>query len=88
MIRIFRTAFRIALSDNQKSKIKNRKLVGLSVIALMLLILGAMAEARQPKKVARICYLGSQFPFYKQFSLKYFVNVCVSSVMSRAEPHN
>ena len=50
MIRIFRTAFRIALSDNRKSKIKNRKLVGLSVIAVMLLMLGAMAEAQQPKK--------------------------------------
>ena len=52
MIRIFRTAFQIALSDNRKSKIKNRKLVGLSVIAFVLVV--AVAEAQQPAKVRRI----------------------------------
>ena len=72
MIRIFRTAFRIALSDNRKSKIKNRKLVGLSVIAVMLLVLGAMAEAQQPKKVARICYLGNAVSGRQAIYIKMF----------------
>ena len=72
MIRIFRTAFRIALSDNLKSKIKNRKLVGLSVIAVMLLVLGAIAEAQQPKKVARICYLGNAVSGRQAIYIKMF----------------
>jgi len=56
MIRIFRTAFRIALSDKRKSKIKNRKLVGFSVIAFLLVVAGSAAHAQQPK-FPRIGYL-------------------------------
>ena len=52
-------------SDNLKSKtctelcrrIQNRKLVGLSVIAFVLVVGGAVALAQQPKKVPRIGYL-------------------------------
>src|SRR5712692_4660439 len=36
-------------SDNRKSKIQNRKLVGLSVMAFVLVVAGAVAEAQQPK---------------------------------------
>ena len=46
-------------SDNLKSKIKNPKWMGLSVIAFVLVVAGAVAQAEQPKKVARICYLGN-----------------------------
>jgi len=42
-------------SDNRKSKIQNRKWVRLSVIAFVLVV--AVAEAQQPKKVPRIGYL-------------------------------
>ena len=72
MVRIFRTAFRIALSDNRKSKIRNPKLVGLSVFALMFLMLGAIAEAQQPKKVARICYLGNAVSGRQAIYIKMF----------------
>ena len=50
------------LSDNPKSKSgpadKNPKWVG--VLAILVLLLGCVetAEAQQPKKVARVCYLG------------------------------
>ena len=65
MIRIFRPAFRIAQSDNRKSKIctelsrsiENLKWLGLSVIAFLLVVTGAVATAQQPKKVPRIGYL-------------------------------
>jgi putative ABC transport system substrate-binding protein len=46
-------------SDNLKSKIKNRKLVGLVTIAFTFVIGGAVAEAQQPKKVPRIGYLAA-----------------------------
>jgi len=59
MIRIFRTAFRIALSDNLKSKIQNRKWLGLSLIAFVLVDCGVAALAQQPTKVPRIGYLSS-----------------------------
>ena len=41
-------------SDNWKSKIQNRKLVGIVALAVILAICGARAEAQQPRKVARI----------------------------------
>ena len=55
------------LSDNLKpvvgnvepSKIQNRKWLGLSVIAFVLVAAGAVAQAQQPKKVIRIGYLSS-----------------------------
>ena len=48
-----------SLSDNPKSKIENLKWLGLSVIAFVLVVCVAVAEAQQAKKVARICYLGN-----------------------------
>ena len=46
-------------SDNLKSAIQNRKWLGLSVIAFMLVVAGAVALAQQPKKVPRIGYLAA-----------------------------
>jgi putative ABC transport system substrate-binding protein len=49
-------------SDNRKSKIQNRKWLGLSVIAFVLVAVGAVASAQQSTKIARIGYLnGSSF---------------------------
>ena len=45
------------LSDNRKSAIRNPKWVGPTVIAFVILLVGAVAEAQQPKKVPRIGYL-------------------------------
>jgi len=47
------------LSSNPKSKIENLKWLGLSVIAFVLVVAGAVAQAQQPKKVPRI---GILFP--------------------------
>ena len=44
-------------SDNRKSKIENLKWLGLSVIAFVLVVAGAVAQAQQPGKVPRIGYL-------------------------------
>jgi putative ABC transport system substrate-binding protein len=46
-------------SDNRKSKIQNRKWVGLFVIILTTMVCGARASARQPGKIARIGLLDS-----------------------------
>src|SRR4051812_13066833 len=54
-----------SLSGNHKSKscpeycrsIQNRKWVGFSLIALMLAVTGAVAQAQQPAKIPRIGYL-------------------------------
>jgi putative ABC transport system substrate-binding protein len=48
--------------DNLKSKIKNRKLVGLVTIAFTFVVGGAVAEAQLPKKVPRIGYLSNTDP--------------------------
>ena len=52
-----------ALSVNRQSKIQKQprrpKWLGLSVIAFALVVPGAVALAQQPKKVARVCYLGN-----------------------------
>ena len=42
-----------------KSKIENPKWLGLSVIAVALVVAGAVAQAQQPTKVARIGYLSN-----------------------------
>ena len=55
-----------SLSDNLKSKtcpelcrrIENRKWVGLSVIAFVLVVTGAVTQAQQPTKVPRIGFVG------------------------------
>ncbi len=53
-------------SDNPKSKIEKRprglKWLGLSVIAFVLVVAGAVVEAQQPKKVPRIGYLSTLDP--------------------------
>ena len=49
-------------SDNLKSKIQNRKLVGLSIIAFVLVVAGAVAQAQQPTKVSRIGYFQAPPP--------------------------
>ena len=46
-------------SDNRKSKIQNRKLVGIVALTVILAMCGAVAQAQQPKKVPRIGYLSS-----------------------------
>ena len=52
---------RIRISDsqsgNRKSKIQNRKSAGLSVIACVFMMAGAVAHAQQPKKIPRIGYV-------------------------------
>jgi putative ABC transport system substrate-binding protein len=44
-------------SDNRKSKIQNRKWLGLSVIAFALVVVGPVAQAQQPGKIFRIGFL-------------------------------
>jgi hypothetical protein len=44
-------------SVNRKSKLQNLKWLGLSVIAFMLAVAGAVAEAQQAEKVFRIGFL-------------------------------
>jgi putative ABC transport system substrate-binding protein len=54
MNKTFRFRFGFSHSENRKSKIQNRKLVRLSVIALVLVMTGAVAQAQQPTKIPRI----------------------------------
>ena len=49
-----------SFSDNLKSKIENRKWAGLFAIVLALTLVGARAEAQQPKKVPLIGYLSAR----------------------------
>jgi putative tryptophan/tyrosine transport system substrate-binding protein len=58
----YQIRFACSCSDNRKAKIENRKWLGLSVIAFMLVVVGAAASAQQPKKIARIGYLVSSDP--------------------------
>jgi ABC-type uncharacterized transport system substrate-binding protein len=46
-------------ASNRKSKIQNRKLAGLSVIAFVLVVSVAVVQAQQPAKIFRIGYLDS-----------------------------
>jgi putative tryptophan/tyrosine transport system substrate-binding protein len=62
MKKTFRIRFFGSQSDNLKSKIKNRKWLGLSVMAFLLVVVGAVAQAQQPKKVFRIGYLSPGDP--------------------------
>jgi putative ABC transport system substrate-binding protein len=48
-----------SFSDNRKSAIQNPKWLGLSLIAFVLVVAGAAAEAQQPKEVPRIGYLSN-----------------------------
>src|SRR2546422_1094592 len=49
-------------SENLKAKIQNLKWLGLSVIAFVLVVTGAVAQAQQPKKVPRIGFLSAGSP--------------------------
>jgi putative ABC transport system substrate-binding protein len=59
-----KTSLRVpnSCSDNRQSKIRNQKWLGLSVIAFVLVVCGALVEAQQPKKISRIGYLSSVDP--------------------------
>jgi ABC-type uncharacterized transport system substrate-binding protein len=57
MKKILRRRFFGPQSDNRKSKIQNRKWLGLSVIAFMLVVAGAAASAQQTGKIFRIAFL-------------------------------
>jgi putative ABC transport system substrate-binding protein len=60
--KIFRRRFFAFQSDNRKSEIENLKWLGLSIIAFVLVVAGAVAQAQQPKKVPRIGYLSPLEP--------------------------
>ena len=62
MKRIFRRRFFASQSDNRKSKIQNRKWVGILAIGVTFMMGGAVVEAQQPKKVPRIGYLSNNDP--------------------------
>ena len=49
-------------SGNRKSKIENRKLVGIFALAVAFAICGAVAQAQQAKKTSRIGYLSAGDP--------------------------
>ncbi len=68
-------------SDNLKSKVQNPKLAGF--LAVFLVGCVAMADAQQPKKVARICYLGNTVSATAELHKAISVNVYVRSAMSR-----
>jgi putative ABC transport system substrate-binding protein len=57
MTKISRTAFRWFRPDNRKSAIQNPKWAGLFAIVLALTVGGAVAQAQQAKKIARIGFL-------------------------------
>jgi len=48
--------------SERSRRIQNRKWLGLSVIAFVLVVTGAVAQAQQPKKVPRIGYLAGSDP--------------------------
>ena len=62
MKRSFRLQLFVCPSDNRKSKIQNRKLVGIVALIIAFAMCGAVATAQQPKKVPRIGYLSPADP--------------------------
>jgi hypothetical protein len=56
------TRFRSLQCDNLKSKIENLKWVGIVAFAVAFALCGAMAQAQQPAKIARIGYLTASPP--------------------------
>src|SRR5574342_593065 len=62
MISTLRNRFFDSCSENPKSAIQNPKWLGPSVIAFVLAVAGAVAQAQQPKKVPRIGFLSSLSP--------------------------
>jgi putative tryptophan/tyrosine transport system substrate-binding protein len=59
-------------SDNRKSKIQNRKWLGLFAIVVALTVCGAKAEAQQPGKIPRIGYLDSSTASHSAVGLEAF----------------
>ncbi len=57
MQRKFRIRLGFSRSDNRKFKIQNLKWLGLSVIAFVLVVVGAVAQAQPQAKIPRIGYL-------------------------------
>src|SRR5262245_8093683 len=57
MLRKFRTGFPVARSDNLKSKIQNRKWVGMIALAVTFAMCGDVAMAQQTGKIFRIGFL-------------------------------
>ena len=62
MQRKFRIRFGFSWYDNRKSKIENRKLVGLAAIAFTFVLGGVLAQAQQPTKIPRIGFLSTTSP--------------------------
>jgi putative ABC transport system substrate-binding protein len=62
MIKGLLNHFLVSSSDNPKSKTENLKWLRLSVIAFVLVVTGAAAQAQQPKKVPRLGYLSNNDP--------------------------
>ena len=54
--------FLYCCSDNRKSKIQNRKWVGIVAIGFTFTMCGVGPQAQQPKKVPRIGYLSAVDP--------------------------
>ena len=59
---LFQIRFFGSQPDNRKSKIQNRKLVGLVTFVIAFVICGAVAKAQQTGKVARIGFLDQSTP--------------------------
>jgi hypothetical protein len=57
MKKLFRIQLFGSQSDNRKSKIQNRKLVGVFAIVVALTVCGARVEAQQTGKIFRIGFL-------------------------------
>ncbi len=62
MHKTIRTRFLSSYSDNRKSKIQNRKWVGIVAIGVTFALFGAVAQAQQPTKIPRIGYLDALSP--------------------------
>ena len=62
MKKLFRIQFFGSQSENLKSKIQNRKWVGVFAIVVALAVFGARAEAQQPAKIPRIGFLSAVSP--------------------------
>jgi putative ABC transport system substrate-binding protein len=62
MKRSFRFQLLVCPSDNRKSKIQNRKLVGIVALIIAFAMCGAVATAQQATKVPRIGYLSPTSP--------------------------
>jgi hypothetical protein len=62
MRRKLRSQLDFSCSDNRKSKIQNRKLVGIIAFVITFAMCGVAALAQQPKRVFRIGYLSDSAP--------------------------